>query len=204
MHEASPWRLTGVFGEPDRAKRRKTWDLLRNLARDSNLPWCLIRDMNNIVSQNDKKGGAPYPSWLIDGSNETLVDTGLSDLELTGHQYTWEKGRNTASWLEIRLDRALVNDTWLTLFPLAKLYNLEGSPLDHSPLLLEPKQRNTLVRKKHFRFENAWSAEPLCAQIVKDSWEDERCDNIIQRVEQCGVKLELASLARESKNVKLC
>lgn len=48
MKDVSPWRLTGIYGEPDRAQRRKTWDLLRNLSRDSNLPWCLIGDMNNI------------------------------------------------------------------------------------------------------------------------------------------------------------
>ena len=59
------WRLTGVYGEPDRTQRRKTWDLLRNLARDSNLPWCVIGDLNNVVSQSDKRGGAPYPSWLV-------------------------------------------------------------------------------------------------------------------------------------------
>lgn len=49
-------RLTGIYGEPDRARRRKTWDLLRNLSRDSNLPWCLIGDLNNVVSQSDKQG----------------------------------------------------------------------------------------------------------------------------------------------------
>ncbi|KAK1366218.1 hypothetical protein POM88_041779 [Heracleum sosnowskyi] len=81
------WRLTGFYGEPKRSKRRKTWDLLRNLARDSNLPWCTIGDMNNIVSQEDKKGGTLYPQRLLDGFNEVLENTGLKDLELYGHQY---------------------------------------------------------------------------------------------------------------------
>lgn len=49
------WRLTGFYGEPNRSQRKKTWELLRNLARDSNLQWCFIGDMNNIVSQIDKK-----------------------------------------------------------------------------------------------------------------------------------------------------
>lgn len=49
------WRLTGLYGEPDRTQRRKTWDLLQNLAKDSNLPWCVIGDLNNVVSQDDKK-----------------------------------------------------------------------------------------------------------------------------------------------------
>ena len=45
------WRLTGMYGEPNRAQRKKTRDLLRYLAHDSNLPWCVIKDTNNITSQ---------------------------------------------------------------------------------------------------------------------------------------------------------
>uniref|UniRef100_A0A803Q9H0 Zinc knuckle CX2CX4HX4C domain-containing protein n=1 Tax=Cannabis sativa TaxID=3483 RepID=A0A803Q9H0_CANSA len=36
--EKGHWRLTGVYGEPIRARRHQTWELLRFLARDSNLP----------------------------------------------------------------------------------------------------------------------------------------------------------------------
>lgn len=64
-----PWRLTGFYGEPNRNLRSRTLNLLRTLVRDSNLPWCIIGDMNNIVNQNDKKGGAAYPQNLIDGFN---------------------------------------------------------------------------------------------------------------------------------------
>lgn len=59
------WRITGVYGEPNRSHRRKTWELLRNLARDSNLPWCVLGDMNNITSQSDTRGGSNYPNWLL-------------------------------------------------------------------------------------------------------------------------------------------
>lgn len=52
------WRLTGLYGEPNRALRRRTWDLLRNLARDSNLPWCVIGDVNNVLNGSDKVGGS--------------------------------------------------------------------------------------------------------------------------------------------------
>ncbi|KAK1383965.1 hypothetical protein POM88_021700 [Heracleum sosnowskyi] len=52
----------------------------------------LAGDLNNLVSQDDKKGGAPYPGWLIEGLNRTVVDTGLRDMELVGHQFTWERG----------------------------------------------------------------------------------------------------------------
>ncbi|KAK1379690.1 hypothetical protein POM88_026434 [Heracleum sosnowskyi] len=135
------WRLTGIYGEPDRAQRSKTWELLRNLSRDANLPWCLVGDFNNVKSQEEKKGGPPYPNHLIEGFNECLQDTDLQDLDIIGHQFTWERGRNTAHWVEIRLDRVLVNSQWLRMFEMSKVYNLEGSPSDHSPLLLVPEEQ---------------------------------------------------------------
>lgn len=115
--------------------------MLRNLSRDANLPWCLVGDFNNVTSQADKKGGAAYPNHLIEGFNECLQDVDLHDLDIIGHQFTWERGRNTNQWIEIRLDKVIVNTLWSNLFPMAKVYNLEGSPSDHSPLLLIPEHQ---------------------------------------------------------------
>lgn len=86
----------------------------------------------------------------------------LQDLEITGHQFTWERGRNTDHWVEIRLDRSLVDESWIQMFPLVKLYNMEGSPSDHNPIYLEPKVKEVRTGKRRFRFENAWLIEPLC------------------------------------------
>lgn len=33
----------------------------------------------------------------------------------------------------------MTSKDWLDIFPFAKLYNLKGSPSDHSVLFLEPK-----------------------------------------------------------------
>ncbi|XP_074347205.1 uncharacterized protein LOC141686039 [Apium graveolens] len=87
------FRLTGLYGEPDRAKRKKTWQLIRNLSTTSSLPWVLIGDMNNVLSQTDKKGGRMYPSWLIQGFKEVLEDCNLVDMELLGYPYlgTWAR-----------------------------------------------------------------------------------------------------------------
>lgn len=43
----------------------------------------------------------------MEGFNDALTSTGLTYMELVGHQYTWEKGRGTEEWMEVRLDRAL-------------------------------------------------------------------------------------------------
>lgn len=185
------WRFTGFYGEPNRNNRRKTWDLLRNLSRDGNLPWCVMGDLNNIVSQSDKRGGAPYPRWLIDGFNEALVDAELIDMNIIGHQFTWERSRGSENWIETRLDRVLTNERWTNLFSRSKLYNLEGSPSDHSPIFLDTRTNFRELRsRRNFKFENAWLAEPLCFQLVKDSWEGDGSVNICEKVLQCSHTLE--------------
>ncbi|XP_074374872.1 uncharacterized protein LOC141716338 [Apium graveolens] len=91
-------------------------------------------------------------------------------MELHGHPFTWERGRNTDNWLEIRLDRALVSPDWLDLFPMLKLYTIDGSPSDHSPIFLDPK---------------------MIESIVKDNWYFNKDDRITHKVQQCGEKLEI-------------
>lgn len=187
----SAWRLTGLYGEPVRANRRKTWDLLRHLARDSNLPWCVVGDLNNVTSLKDKEGGNPYPTWLIDGFNDALHDTGLIDMDLVGHQFTWERGRGTPDFTEVRLDRVLTSTAWLNLFPLAKLYNLEGASSDHSPIFLVPQQIVKTGSSYRFRFENAWLTDPMCEQLVKDGWEGDMRANIKYKVKACSERLAI-------------
>lgn len=135
--DGNTFRLTGLYGELDRNKRKETWQLIRSLASNNSLPCCLIGDMNNVCTQNDKKGGRPYRQRLIEGFQEVLEDCNLLYMNLTGHQFTWERGVGTEDWIEIRLDRALVTVAFLNMFKNATLTNLEVSTSDHIRLLLE-------------------------------------------------------------------
>lgn len=183
------WRITGIYGEPERSNRRRTWDLLRNLSRDSNLPWSTIGDLNNVTSQQDKHGGDLYPTWLIEGFNEALTNAGLNDMDLIGHQFTWKRGRGKPEWTEVRLDRALVTQDWMNLFPMANLFNLEGSNSDHSPIFLVPKKREANRGINTFRFENAWLLEPMCQQLVSAHWQEDEGVDIQSKVKACSIVL---------------
>lgn len=91
--EGDNFKLTGVYGEPDRNKREETWNLLRRLSNINTLPWCLIGDFNNVVSQSDKQGGRPYPGRLIRGFRDVLEDCNLKDMDLIGYPFTWERNK---------------------------------------------------------------------------------------------------------------
>lgn len=82
-----------MYGEPKRELRRQTWDLFHMLNNRSELPWCMIGDMNNLGSQLEKRGGRQYPNCLIEGFRDVLNNCDLVDLELQEHLYTRKYGR---------------------------------------------------------------------------------------------------------------
>uniref|UniRef100_A0A803NJP8 Reverse transcriptase n=1 Tax=Cannabis sativa TaxID=3483 RepID=A0A803NJP8_CANSA len=180
------WRLFGFYGEPNRNLRYHTWNLLRSMAAESSLPWCVIGDFNNIISNDDKKGGRPYPATLISSFQVAVMDSHLIDLELRGYQYTWERSRGTNRNVEIRLDRAMVTQQWLDMFNEVSLTNLAFSSSDHSPIFLEPKIMVSGTTMGLFRYENSWIREPLCAQIVTDVLHSNQHKHIMSKLDLCG------------------
>ncbi|KAM6545103.1 hypothetical protein CsatB_025839 [Cannabis sativa] len=181
-----PWRFTGIYGEPKRELRYLTWNLFRSLKNDCNLPWCLMGDMNNLGSHLEKKGGKKYPDRLIDGFNQALGDCNLIDLPLVGYPFTWEKGRNSNDWIEERLDKALVTNDWLSIFPMPILYNMEITNSDHCPILLLLKGTYPTSSYHSFRFENAWIREPLCKHLIEGCWLGSGLMNIQDKIAKCG------------------
>ncbi|XP_074327095.1 uncharacterized protein LOC141665037 [Apium graveolens] len=186
LNNSNHFRVTGVYGEPDRSKRYETWQLIRNLADNNNHPWILIGDMNNVCSQHDKKGGRPYPASLIQGFLEVLDECNMIDLDLQGYQYTWERGAGTSDWIEVRLDRALVTPDFMNMFKDAMLTNLEVSTSDHCPLLLEFYKAQQVILTRSFRFENAWMREPMCKQLVEDVWFRFQGRSFYEKIAECA------------------
>lgn len=55
------WRLTCFYGCPEIERRREYWDLLRTLAMDNFLPWCIIGDFDDLHSNDEKRGRCDHP-----------------------------------------------------------------------------------------------------------------------------------------------
>ncbi|XP_031124298.1 uncharacterized protein LOC116027009 [Ipomoea triloba] len=131
------WRLTGFYGEPDRRNR------------------------------SEKRGGNPQPTWLIEGFRDAVSSSGLSDFPLQGHQFTWEKSRGKPDWIEAKLDRVLVSDSWKDKFKDAEAHTIISSKSDHLPILLKV-------------------VEAVCREVVIDSWEASRGLDLLVRIERCN------------------
>ncbi|XP_019162018.1 PREDICTED: uncharacterized protein LOC109158586 [Ipomoea nil] len=167
----------------------QSWDLLRNLSPVSSLPWVVIRDFNDLDSHAEKKGPVSHPDSLIRGFNDTLQDCDLSDLGMSGYEFTWERGHRTEHWVEERLDRAVASPAWCDLYQEALVHNLLTMYSDHSAILLTLEGRPVRQNARHFKFEAAWLLDGNCRKVVEHSWGFSRGLVFQQRIERCGKDL---------------
>lgn len=103
-----------------------------------------------MLSPNDKKGGRPYPKRLLQIFQDMIQDFDLIDMDLCGHQYTWEHGFGTANHIEVRLDRALVSQSFLNMFSEAKVTNLALIGKQSWRLLQYPEKLVSKVYKARY------------------------------------------------------
>ncbi|XP_073119607.1 uncharacterized protein [Henckelia pumila] len=184
------WRLTGFYGFPERSRRSQSWNMLRVLSQRSALPWCCIGDFNDLLCHSEKRGRIPHPINLINGFREAVNDSGLIDLGMKGHWFTWERSRGSDMFVEERLDRAMANSSWMNAFKTAEVSNLEVISSDHSAIFLNIDSK-IIARKRRFRFENAWLLESECKAVVHHSWKICEGGDIQHRIASCGNHLQI-------------
>ncbi|KHN04105.1 hypothetical protein glysoja_036641, partial [Glycine soja] len=82
------WVLTCFYKILDRAHRRESWQLLKDLHSNIFLPWCIVSDFNNLFSKEDKCGRVKHPPWLFQGFREAIFVCDLQDIPLQGYHFT--------------------------------------------------------------------------------------------------------------------
>lgn len=72
-------------------------------------------DFNDLLYSTDKKGTHPHPRALMEGFPHAIDESLLSKIELSGGQFTWEKGRNSGELVQEHLDRAFAIRDWSSM-----------------------------------------------------------------------------------------
>ncbi|KAL0374993.1 UNVERIFIED_CONTAM: hypothetical protein Sradi_3415000 [Sesamum radiatum] len=88
------WRFTGIYGQPDVARRDKTWQLLRQLSRLSYQSWLCTGDFNEIICQEEKSGKLMRLWRQIENIRECMTDCNFTNLGFQGHHFTWYNMRD--------------------------------------------------------------------------------------------------------------
>lgn len=93
QNNVAAWRLSCFYGFPERTRRQSSWDFIRFLANKYDIPWCIMEDFNDLLYDSDKWGNIAHPRNLFEGFRSAIDDSNLSELDLHGGKYTWERWR---------------------------------------------------------------------------------------------------------------
>ena len=123
---------------------KKCWNLLRDERSNLLGNVILAGDLNVILNQVEKRGGSLVRDPIREQVDEIVMDWGLSDVIPAKGKYTWNIKRMGSGHSATRMDRFLVQDSFLLLGlnPSSKILAFGGS--DHKPITLEMKKDQNL------------------------------------------------------------
>lgn len=98
-----------------------------------------------------------------------IMRTRLLDAGFLGDPFTWCNNRNGRLCIWERLDRALYNTEFHSLFPTVTVTHLPWVSSDHSPLLIK-LQRENAKPGSGFVFQRIWTDHPDFLSTIRESW----------------------------------
>lgn len=100
---------------------------------------------------------------------DCLLQLGLFDLRYQGPQFTWSNKQPTNPIAE-KLDRVLVDSSWISMFPNSTTTFLAPNLSDHCPASLDLSYQLPKTRTRPFKFFNYLTKHPNFLSVVKDAW----------------------------------
>lgn len=187
------WRFMGFYGDLDISRRIEAWDRLRTLNYNPDVPWLCAGDFNEIIRQDEKKGGAIRSHGKMQLFRDVIEECGFMDLSYVGTRFTWSKHFADGHSLWERLDRGMANNLWFMKFPGSIVNNLHCNSSNHYPLLINLSGFEPPPRNRPYRFEEMLLSNERCAETVDASWssmQHRTIDNsILKWIETCGKNL---------------
>ncbi|XP_073353561.1 uncharacterized protein [Aegilops tauschii subsp. strangulata] len=107
----------------------------------------------------------------MDGFRDVLDVCGLLDLGHKGTWWTFEKRVAGGTYTRVRLDRAVADAAWSTVFPFAEVSNETAACSGHGPIVLKLTDDEEARRKpKSFKYEVMWERHPELHSFIETNW----------------------------------
>ncbi|XP_057789480.1 uncharacterized protein LOC131006301 [Salvia miltiorrhiza] len=160
--------IINVYAFQILSDRELLWDSLGMVIRqncDSCI--CIAGDFNTIRYDFERVGrGLQFSYRDILAFDNFIRANDLVEIRLQGRNFTWYQPNGQC---KTKLNRFLVNEKWLEVWPHSKANGLQWSISDHCPILLETKWVDW--GPKPFCFLNAWTSHKDFEKVVKESWD---------------------------------
>ncbi|XP_052177673.1 uncharacterized protein LOC127791740 [Diospyros lotus] len=165
-----PLVMSCIYARNVEVDQARLWNSLTAIGvAASSDPWLLIGDFNVCRDCSEMRGGNTSFSLGMRRFNDFLSSASLQDLAYSGPKLTWTNKRFGEECILRKLDRALVNDDWLSHYPDSKTLFFQPGISDHSPVVVA-----LLGDLQHkggpFRFLNHLVDHPLFLDRVEASW----------------------------------
>ncbi|KAL0282000.1 UNVERIFIED_CONTAM: hypothetical protein Sradi_7275200 [Sesamum radiatum] len=161
--------ISVVYGDCEAVRRRRLWEGLLTIAEDvSENPWCVLGDFNAVIDSSESCGRSAESTMAMAEFRGFISDAALVHLPFSGCPYTWHNCSEGSRSLWRRLDRVLVNETWLVKWPSSSYFSAIPSTSDHSPLVLVGAEQRPV--SGCFRFDNFLTKQAGFLDAVRGVW----------------------------------
>ncbi|XP_074313921.1 uncharacterized protein LOC141649122 [Silene latifolia] len=139
-------------------ERLPLWDSLKLFASNVNCAWMVCGDFNNVLRPNERLGSSVTDAETKD-FKECLDVCGLMEMSARDAFFTWNNKHESNTRVFSRLDRCVINDEWLLLYPDSTANFLPEGNFDHNPCVIDTTMEGNRG-KSQFRYFNMWSFAP--------------------------------------------
>ncbi|KAG5535782.1 hypothetical protein RHGRI_023523 [Rhododendron griersonianum] len=142
-----------VYGQNNMMQRRRLWDnMIVLLPTIGDAPWIQLGDFNVVRKMTKRLVG--FDANAAMEFNACLDTIGMDDMPFKGLWFTWSNKRGGGGDIKSKLDRVLINASWLDVFPESETTFLAPGISDHSFILVSVLPG--ISRKTPFKFFSFW------------------------------------------------
>ena len=167
LSNKSKWLITSVYDPNDSQRRKEMWNESEEIRGRWDGAWCIGGDWN-IVRFPSEKSRAGSTTEDMKSVSDWINSQALVDLPLKGASFTWSNHQSSPTLS--RLDRFLVSNEWLDLYPEVCQLALPKVASDYCPIMLD----SNLDRwgPTPFRFELMWLEEKNFTEKIRGWWRE--------------------------------
>ncbi|KAK9757812.1 hypothetical protein RND81_01G187800 [Saponaria officinalis] len=127
------FQVSIVYACNDAKLREELWSSLSLV--QPGLNWIVMGDFNVVRDIQERANNTLPILFDILSFNQCILNCGLDDLQSTGCEFTWTNKQDGVARVWSKLDRVMVNCSWLQTFPSTTVHFLPSCISDHSPTL---------------------------------------------------------------------
>ncbi|GJV39152.1 RNA-directed DNA polymerase, eukaryota [Tanacetum coccineum] len=156
--------IISVYAPQELSEKRDLWDYLHLIINRWDGETVIMGDFNEVRSERERFGSVFNQQGTM-VFNNFISSTGLIDLPLDGYAFTWS--HKSASKMS-KLDRFLLSEGLMELFPHLSAICLDKNLSDHRPILL--RETSIDYGPSPFRFFHSWFTMEGFDSFVENTW----------------------------------